>query len=191
MSDFGLVETLVEIPSTVNIKIKNKTVTVSGPNGTLIRDFRFARSISIEQKKDTINLFTYYPRKKEKSLIHTIASHIKNMVKGAQSNFIYKMKVVYAHFPMTVKVEGKTISIENFLGERAPRKAKVYGEKTKITVEGDDVIIESPFIEAAGQTAANIQLACKIKNKDPRVFQDGVYLYYKGFGEKDLWKLKY
>ncbi len=191
MSEFGLVETSVEIPSTVNVKIKKKSITVSGPNGTLTRDFKFARIISIEQKENGISLFTYYPRKKEKSLISTISSHIENMVKGAQSNFIYKMKVVYAHFPMTVKVEGKIIYIENFLGERSPRKAKVQGDKTKITIAGDDVIIESPYIEDAGQTAANIQLACKIKNKDPRVFQDGVYLYYKGFGENDLWKLKF
>lgn len=191
MSDFGLVETFVEIPSNIKMDIKNKIVTVSGPNGTLTRNFEFARSISIESTDEGLSIFTYYPRKKEKSLINTISSHIQNMVRGAQANFIYKMKVVYAHFPMTVKVEGKTVHIENFLGERSARKAKIIGEKTKITVDGDDVIIESPFIEDAGQTAANIELSCKIKNKDPRVFQDGIYLYYKGLGDKDLWKLKF
>ncbi|MHA1324931.1 MAG: 50S ribosomal protein L6, partial [Candidatus Helarchaeota archaeon] len=127
----------------------------------------------------------------EKSLLFTIASHINNLVKGSQANFIYRMKIVYAHFPMTIRVENKTVYIENFLGERAPRKAKIFGEKTKVTVEGDEIIIESPYIEDAGQTAANIQLVTKIKNKDPRVFQDGIYLYRKSLGEKDFWKLKF
>ncbi|NVM30790.1 MAG: 50S ribosomal protein L6 [Candidatus Helarchaeota archaeon] len=191
MSDFGLVETTVEIPTNINIDVKDRVVTVSGPNGTLMRDFKFARSITIERQEDKISIFTYYPRKKEKSLLNTISSHITNLVRGAKNNFIYKMKVVYAHFPITVKVSGKKVNIENFLGERSPRTAKILGEKTKVTVDGDDVIIESPYIEDAGQTTANIQLATKIKNKDPRVFQDGIYLYYKGLGEMDLWKLKY
>lgn len=191
MSEFGLVETYVEIPADINIKVKDKTITVSGPNGTLKRDFRFARTISIEKKDKKISLFIYYPRKKEKSLLNTISSHIRNLVRGAQSNFIYKMKVIYAHFPMTVNVKGKKILIENFLGERSPRTAKIRGDKTKVTVKGDDLLIESPYIEDAGQTAANIQLSTKIKNKDPRVFQDGIYLYYKGLGDKDLWKLKF
>ncbi len=191
MSEFGLVETTLEIPSGLDVSIKNKTVSVSGPNGTLSRDFKFARAISIEKRDNLISLYTYHPRKKEKSLLNTLKSHIINLMRGAQDNFIYKMKIVYSHFPITVKVEGKTVYIENFLGERSPRIAKIKGEHTKITVESDDIIIESPFIEDAGQTAANIQLATKIKNKDPRVFQDGIYLYYKGLGDKDLWKLKY
>jgi large subunit ribosomal protein L6 len=191
MSEFGLVQTSVEVPSDVTISIKNKVVTVNGPNGTLKRDFRFARAISLEQQGNEIAVLTYHPRKKDKSLLSTIRTHIENMIKGAQDNFIYKMKIVYAHFPMTVKVEGDTVFIENFLGERAARKAKVRGKKTKITVDGEDVIIESPFIEDAGQTAANIQRVTKIKNKDPRVFQDGVYLYQKIYGDKDLWKLKF
>lgn len=191
MSDFGLVQTSVVIPSTINMRIKDKTVTISGPNGTLIRDFKFARPISIEKGEDSITIFTHYPRKKEKSLLGTISSHIKNMIRGAQANFVYTMKIVYAHFPMTVSVKGKKVLIENFLGERSPRIAKVNGDKTKIKIDGDDIIIESPYIEDVGQTAANIQLATKIKNKDPRVFQDGIYLYQKNHGAQDIWRLKF
>ena len=191
MSEFGLVQTAIEISSELNISIKNKEVTVNGPNGTLKRDFKFARTISIEKEDNKITLFTYHPRKKQRSLLNTVKSHIQNLMDGAQNNFIYKMKIIYAHFPMTVKTQGDKVIIENFLGERSPRLAKIHGKKTQITVDGDDVIIESPYIEDAGQTAANIQLATKIKNKDPRVFQDGIYLYYKGLGDKDLWKLKF
>jgi large subunit ribosomal protein L6 len=191
MSEFGLVETEVEIPSDLTISIKNKVVTVKGPNAVIQHDFKFARSISLEKREDLLSLFTYYPRKKDKSLMSTIRAHIENMIRGAQANFIYKMKIVYAHFPMSIQIKGNSVLIENFLGERSARIAKIHGEKTKVTVEGDDIIIQSPYIEDAGQTAANIRLSTRIKNKDPRVFQDGIYLFYKGLGDQDLWKLKF
>lgn len=191
MSEFGLVQTSVEVPPKIKLSIQNKKVTVSGTNGTLSRDFSFARGINIEKEGESVSLFTYYPRKTEKALLNTIRSHIQNMINGAEANYIYKMKIVYAHFPITVVVKGKVISIENFLGERSPRLAKIRGEKTKIKADADDVVIESPYIEDVGQTAANIRLATKIKGKDPRVFQDGCYTYYKGHGDKELWKLKF
>ncbi|HUY01324.1 MAG TPA: 50S ribosomal protein L6 [Candidatus Deferrimicrobium sp.] len=191
MSEFGLVETTVELPSDLTVSVKNKVITVKGPNGVIQRDFKFARPISLEKRDDSLTIFTYHPRKKENALLNTIRAHIENMMKGAQANFIYKMKIVYAHFPMSIQIKSNSVHIENFLGERSARIAKIRGEKTKVTLEGDDIVIRSPFIEDAGQTAANIRLKTKIKNKDPRVFQDGIYLYYKGFGDEDLWKLKF
>jgi large subunit ribosomal protein L6 len=191
MSEFGIVQTSVEIPPKVKLSIENKKVTVSGANDTLTRDFSFARGINIEKEGKSVSLFTYYPRKTEKALLNTIRSHIQNMINGAEANYIYKMKIVYAHFPITVVIKGNLVSIENFLGERSPRIAKIHGEKTKIKADADDVVIESPYIEDVGQTAANIRLATKIKGKDPRVFQDGCYTYYKGYGDKELWKLKF
>jgi large subunit ribosomal protein L6 len=191
MSEFGLVRTSVQLPPKVKLSIENKKVTVSGANGTLTRDFSFARGINIEKEGESVSLFTYYPRKAERALLNTIRSHIQNMIYGAEANYIYKMKIVYAHFPITVVVKEKIVSIENFLGERSPRVAKIRGEKTKIKADADDVVIESPYIEDVSQTAANIRLATKIKSKDPRVFQDGVYTYFKGQGDKELWKLKF
>ena len=35
------------------------------------------------------------------------------------------MKIVFADFPMTVKVNKDVVVIDNFLGERHPRTAKV------------------------------------------------------------------
>ena len=88
------------------------------------------------------------------------------------------MKIVYSHFPITVKVEGKKILIENFQGERASRVSMIRGN-TKVDVKGDDVIITGPVLTDVSQTAANIQLKSKVKNKDHRVFLDGVYRYFK------------
>jgi len=91
------------------------------------------------------------------------------------------MKVVYSHFPITVKVEGKKVLIENFQGERAPRISMIRGN-TNVAVNGDDVIVSGPVLTDVSQTAANIQLKSKVKNKDHRVFLDGIYNYSKSKG---------
>ncbi len=90
------------------------------------------------------------------------------MTKG----YTYRVKVVYAHFPISVKTKGDEILVENFVGERSPRVAKIVGA-CKVTVEGDDVIVKGVSLEDVGQTAANVELATKIKRKDQRVFLDG------------------
>jgi len=91
------------------------------------------------------------------------------------------MKIVYSHFPITDKVEGKNVLIENFQGERAPRISPIKGA-TKVTVKGDDVIITGPVLTDVSQTAANIQLKSKVKNKDHRVFLDGIYKFSQSKG---------
>ena len=105
-------------------------------------------------------------------MVGTIRSHISNMIYGVDHGFTYKMKIVYAHFPMTVKVQGKIVTIDNFLGERSPRKAKIIGDDVKVTITGINK-------EHVGQTMANIEQATKIKGRDPRIFQDGIYLVDK------------
>ena len=89
--------------------------------------------------------------------------------------------MVFAHFPITVKTMGKQILVENFVGERSPRVADIVGD-TKVTVEGDDVIVKGVSLEDVGQTAANVELATKIRRKDQRIFLDGLYIYHKEQG---------
>jgi large subunit ribosomal protein L6 len=100
------------------------------------------------------------------------------MIKGVIDGFTYKMKIVFIHFPMTIRIQGNTVYIENFIGENKPRTAKIL-PRVSVRVEDDDVILEGPDIEAVGQTAANIQQACQIRNKDLRKFLDGIYVYSK------------
>jgi len=88
------------------------------------------------------------------------------------------MKIVFVHFPMTVKVQGKKVVVENFVGERKPRTTNIVGE-TKVTIKGDDITIEGTDLNEVSQTAANIQTATKIRNKDLRKFLDGIYVYSK------------
>ncbi len=167
----------VEIPENVKVKIEGLKVEVKGPKGSLVRDFSHARDIQIYKKDNKVIVETFFANRKKKALVGSIAAHINNMIKGVTKGFTYKLKIVYSHFPISVKVVGKEVIIENFLGEKAPRKAKIIGDDVKVTVKGDDIIVEGIDIEHVGQTAANIELATKIKGYDPRVFMDGIYIY--------------
>ncbi|MDP1553098.1 MAG: 50S ribosomal protein L6 [Methanobacteriaceae archaeon] len=166
----------VEVPEGVNVTLKDE-VNVNGPNGKLSRKFNYPK-ITIKQEEDKIVLETLFPKKNDKAMLGTIRSHITNMIKGVNEGFTYHMKIVYAHFPMTVKVAGNKVIIENFLGERYPRNAKIVGS-SKVQVKGDQVTITGIDKEDVGQTMANLEQATKIKGRDPRVFQDGIYLTSK------------
>lgn len=170
-------ESQVDIPEGVQVSVLGKKVTVSGEKGILTRDFWHAPT-NIEYKDGGIRFWTEGTRKRERSMVNTVAAHIRNMIRGVEEGFTYKLKMVYVHFPITVRVEGRKVLIENFIGERRPRVAEIVGD-TDVTVREDDVIVSGIDIEAVGQTAANIQLATKIKKKDARKFIDGIYVYSK------------
>ena len=181
----------IKINNEVVIEVKdNKKVFVKGSNAELFKDFSHARNITIKKEKDTIIVQGLNNKKKSRSIVGTISSHIKNMVKGSIADFTVIQKIVYAHFPINVRVEDDNVYIENFLGERSPRVSKIYGDKTKVEVSGDDVIVSGPNIEQVTQTAANITKKTKIKDKDPRVFQDGIFKFKKLYADTILWELK-
>jgi len=165
----------VEIPEGVEGMLDGRLVTIKGEKGELTRDFSHA-PIKIQLDGKTVTVQASWPRKKEAALVGTISSHIQNMIKGVTTGFTYKLKIVFSHFPITVKIIGKTLTIENFIGERNPRKAKIMGDSTVI-IKGDDIIVQGINIEDVSQTAANIQNSTKIRNKDPRVFLYGIYVY--------------
>jgi large subunit ribosomal protein L6 len=169
--------TTVEIPESVDGTLEGRIVTIKGEKGELTRDFSHA-PIQIQLDGKTVTVQASWPRKKEAALVGTVRSHIQNMIKGVTTGFTYKLKIVFSHFPITVKVVGDYLSITNFTGERNPRKAKIMGD-TKVIIKGEDIIVQGISLEDVSQTAANIQNATKIKSKDPRVFLDGIYVYEK------------
>jgi large subunit ribosomal protein L6 len=165
----------IQIPDDVEITIEGRKVTVKGAKGTLTRDFSYA-PISIELNDKTIRIWAEWPRKKETALVGTIYSHIQNMIIGVRKGFTSKVKIVFSHFPISVKVKDKTLLIENFTGERNPRKSKIVGN-VQVKIQSEDIIIQGIDLEEVSQTAANIEQATKVKRKDPRVFLDGLYVY--------------
>jgi len=170
----------VQVPDDVEVSLEGKKFTVKGPKGTLIRDFSFA-PISLKLNGKTVCIRAEWPRKKEASLVGTLRSHVQNMITGVRKGFTYKVKIVFSHFPISVKLKDKTILIENFTGERSPRKAKIIGD-VKVKIQSEDVFVQGIDLEDVSQTAANIEQATRVKRKDPRIFLDGLYVYERSEG---------
>jgi large subunit ribosomal protein L6 len=170
----------IKVPDDVEITLEGKKVTVNGSKGTLIRDFAYA-PVSIELAEKNIRIWAEWPSKKETAMVGTICSHIQNMITGVEKGFTNKLKIVFSHFPISVKVKDKTILIENFTGERNPRKTKIVGN-TQVKILTEDIIVQGTNLENVSQTAANIEQATKVKRKDPRVFLDGIYVYERSEG---------
>jgi large subunit ribosomal protein L6 len=165
----------IELPEGVSAKFKDGQVTVTGPLGKVSQDFSKI-PVDLEIKGNMVKLLTHGARRKNRSIINTARSLITNAVKGVTNGYQYKLKVIYAHFPVTVKVQGKRVVVENFYGERSPRVAEIIGD-TKAEVQGEDIILNGVSIQDVGQTAANLEQATTVKRKDQRVFLDGVYVY--------------
>lgn len=169
---------IVTVPEGVEVSLDGMLVTVKGPMGTLKRDFAHTM-LKLTQTDGEIHIEAPGKGKRLNAVVGTVAAHLKNMFKGVTQGHVYNMKVIYAHFPVTVKVAGSNVQIENFMGERSKRIAKIVG-KVKVTVNGEELTIEGMDKEDVGQTAANIHMAAHVKKMDPRVFQDGVYVSERG-----------
>lgn len=167
----------IEIPEGVSVSFSQDVFTARGPKGTVERKLWYP-GIKIDVREGEVVVDAVSPRKEQKAMVGTFTSHIRNLITGVNEGFECKMSIVYSHFPMQVKVDGKTFIIGNFLGEKKPRVAKILGE-TKVKVTGNEVTITGINKEDVGQTAANIEQKTKIKRFDPRIFQDGIYIVQK------------
>ena len=170
----------VSIPEGVKVTQRKNMLSFVGPLGKTFKSFRKI-PVEIEVTEDKVILKSIGYKKRDYAILHTARSIIRNICEGLIVGYTLKMKVVYAHFPITVKVDGKTIVIENFQGERAPRKTYIVGN-TKVIPKGEDVLLTGEVWTDITQTAANIELKTKVKNKDHRVFLDGIYGYEKKKG---------
>jgi large subunit ribosomal protein L6 len=171
----------VEASATVTITKEGNVITVKGRLGTLKKDFtKLPATVMVQGNKVTIK--PYGARKRDLAVTNTARSLIASMIKGIEEGYTYKLKIIFAHFPISVKVKGKEVHVENFFGERSPRISQIMGDATKVSVVGEDVVVQGPSLEEVSQTAANIELSTKTKGKDQRVFLDGLYVYSKEEG---------
>jgi large subunit ribosomal protein L6 len=171
----------IDIPDMVTVRMEGNLIVVGGKLGTLQKDLtKLPISVDIKDKKLMIK--PPGTRKRDLAITNTAKSIILSMIKGVEQGFTYKLKVIYAHFPISVKTKGKEIHVENYFGERAPRVSHVVGDTTKVNIVGEDVIVQGPSLEDVSQTAANIEFSTKLKGKDQRVFLDGLYIYSREEG---------
>ncbi|CAG8496751.1 3840_t:CDS:2 [Cetraspora pellucida] len=178
MKDIYKDEELV-VPEGVTVTIKSRFVKVAGPRGCLTKDLRHI-NLEMQQKGNKVKLIVWYGSRKHVACLRTVKSHIENMITGVTKGFEYKMRYVYAHFPINVHIsdDGSEVEIRNFLGEKVIRKVKMLeGVEVKISPNmKDEIILTGNDLENVSQSAANIQQSTTVKNKDIRKFLDGVYV---------------
>merc|ERR1711994_736702 len=164
----------------------SQTVTVKGPRGTLTKSFRHLNVDISKVDKNTIKVEKWFGLRKELTAVRTICSHIANMITGVTKGYQYKMRAVYAHFPINCAIsENDTlVEVRNFLGEKYVRKVRMHeGVTCKNSGQKDELIVEGNSIEAVSQSAALIQQSTTVKNTDIRKFLDGLYVSEKGHVE--------
>jgi len=164
------IEEIIEIPEKVDASLDGE-LRIKGPKGEIKR--KFVVPMELEGKK--IRMFVKKGTKNHKKMIKTTRAHINNMIKGALEGYSYTLQICFVHFPMTVRMDKDMFFIKNFLGESKERKARIL-PNVEVKVQGDKVSVFSADKEAAGQTAANIESATRITDRDRRVFQDGIWI---------------
>jgi len=177
-----LAQRTIPIPEGVELSVDGRKIKVAGPRGTLEEDLsHLPVDFALEGK--SLRVYSQWARKREVALVGTALAHVRNMIRGVTSGYTYKLKIVYAHFPVTVKVneKEKKLTIDNFTGEKTPRVVKIIGS-AKVKVAGDELHVQGTSLGDVSQTASNIQAATKIRDKDQRVFLDGIYVFEKGEG---------
>jgi large subunit ribosomal protein L6 len=167
----------VELASGVTATVHGPHITVKGPKGELKRSNANLK-VSIKLEGNAIVISAPKGTKREKTSINTLAAHVRNMVKGVQQPWVYKLKVCSSHFPMNVSLSGKEFIVKNLFGEKVPRTMKLKDGVT-VKIAGQDITVESPDLELAGQTAGDIEQLTRITHVDRRVFQDGIHMVEK------------
>ena len=167
----------VEIPEGVSVVVSGNDVVVKGGDKELKRSFDVGK-VGVKVDGSKVVLSVKGATRRESKMIGTIWAHLKNMVKGIGEDFVYELEVCNVHFPMNVKVDGDKITIKSFLGETTERVAKIL-TGVKVDIKGNQITVTSDNIEAAGQTAANLEKATRLTGRDRRIFQDGIFITEK------------
>lgn len=172
-------ERVIEIADGVEVSINGNEFVVKGNGKEMKKKFDIGK-IRGEVKDDKVVLTAKGASKREAKMMGTIEAHLKNMIKGMNEDFVYELEICHVHFPMNVKAEGNTVVIKSFLGETTERKARIM-EGVKVDIAGNRITVTSHDIEAAGQTAANLEKATRLKGRDRRIFQDGIFITKKPY----------
>ena len=167
----------ITVPKDVQVEVALPMVKFSGPNGRIEKKF-ISKNIDIKFEGGSLILFSPNATKREKKLMNTFKAHMIHMIVGVIEGHSYKLKVCSGHFPMTVTLKGKTIEVKNYLGENKPRTINLK-EGADVKVDGDEITVNSPNKEIAGQVAADIEQITRLTDRDRRIFQDGIYIVEK------------
>lgn len=182
---------VLEVPEGVTVNIKSRVVKVTGPRGSLTKNLKHIDVTFNKLNKNQVRITVHNGDRKHVAALRTVNSLISNLITGVTKGYKYKMRYVYAHFPINVNVVendgAKYIEIRNFLGDKKVRQVPVR-EGVSIefsTNQKDEIVLSGNSVENVSQNAADIQQICRVRNKDIRKFLDGIYVSEKGVIEED------
>lgn len=182
---------ILEVPEGVSVDIKARVVKVSGPRGELTKNLKHIDVTFNKVSDKAINITVHNGDRKHVAALRTVKSLIANLITGVTKGYKYKMRYVYAHFPINVNVvdvDGQSfVEIRNFLGEKRVRQVKIFDGVTveQSSTQKDELILSGSSLEAVSQNAADIQQICRVRNKDIRKFLDGIYVSERGLINED------
>ena len=183
----------IVIPKGVTVAIKSRVVRVTGPRGVLTKSLKHIDVTFTKVSSSLIKVTVHNGDRKHVAALRTVKSLVDNMITGVTKGYKYKMRYVYAHFPINVNVVekdgSKFVEIRNFLGDKKVRLVPVREGVTIefSTTQKDEIILSGNSVENVSQNAADIQQICRVRNKDIRKFLDGIYVSSKGVIEEEIW----
>lgn len=153
----------LEIPEDVTVEIKSRVIKVTGPRATLTKNVRHVNMDIrlIKGKTNKVHLAVWQGGRKHVACLRTIKSMILNMITGVtkvrrpilhprchvthlsfrrSQGFLYKMRAVYAHFPINciIQESGRAVEIRNFLGEKVRLNLDLLNTVTKCIIGDTD-----------------------------------------------------
>lgn len=172
----------LDIPDGVEVTVKSRTVTVTGPRGTLVRTFKHVNLDMMMVSENKLRIDLWFGTRKQTATIRTISTHIKNMCVGVTQGYLYKMRFVSSHFPINVSLNQRNVEIRNFLGDKLVRRVPLIDgvEYVRTPDVKDQIELSGNDITTVSLCAARIRQSCDIKNKDLRKFLDGIFVSWKG-----------
>merc|ERR1711982_288302 len=178
-------EESIKVPKGIKISIKAKKVEVTGKNGTLKRDFKHLPiELWLANSGHEVRARMYFAKSKQLSMLRSVCSHINNLFDGVEKKFQYRMRLVYAHFPINANIiaGGKILELRNFLGEKRVRIINMLeGVKVEKSAQTkDEIVMTGTDIDLVSRSTALVRQSCLVKNKDIRKFLDGVYVSSHG-----------
>ncbi|CCE91342.1 60S ribosomal protein uL6 TDEL_0C04530 [Torulaspora delbrueckii] len=188
---FVQTEQFIEVPQGVQVNIRSRVVKVTGPRGILVKNLKHIDVTFTQISEKQIKVAVHNGDRKHVAALRTVKSLVDNLITGVTKGYKYKMRYVYAHFPINVNVvdkDGKKfIEIRNFLGDKKVRLVPVR-EGVDIefsTTQKDEMVLSGNSVEDVSQNAADVQQICRVRNKDIRKFLDGIYVSEKGVIEQE------
>ena len=179
-------EQFIEIPEGVTVNIKSRVAKVTGPRGVLVKNLKHIDVTFTKVSSKQIKVAVHNGDRKHVAALRTVKSLVDNMITGVTKGYKYKMRYVYAHFPINVNVvdkdDKKFVEIRNYLGDKKVRLVPVReGVEIEFSAnQKDELVLSGNSVEEVSQNAADIQQICRARNKDIRKFLDGIYVSEKG-----------